>query len=156
MKCSILTVLFCQMLGVSASPVDASPIDKDALAKSYFSAWVKTQSPKATAEDIERYLDLLADDVGHQHLPYDVDASRHVVGKKEMRKGIMHYLGSHTRHSARLNTITHGFNLVVISYESASTGVHPQTAELIEQRYDTVEVLELVGDKVAVIRKYSE
>jgi len=39
---------------------------------------------------------------------------------------------------------------------SLSTGIHPQTKALIELQYQTLEVLEIEGGKVAVIRKYEE
>jgi hypothetical protein len=45
---------------------------------------------------------------------------------------------------------------VIIKYDTYAKGKHPQTAEVIEQSYDTVEVLELEAGKVSVIRKYSE
>jgi hypothetical protein len=46
--------------------------------------------------------------------------------------------------------------VVIIKYDTYSKGKHPQTGEVIEQSYDTVEVLELEAGKVSVIRKYSE
>jgi len=156
MRYAILVVLLSITLGLSAGASDENSSDKEALAKEYFAMWAKTQQPQATEEDIERYLAFLVDDVGHQHLPYDPDATRSVDGKKSLLKGMMYYLGSHTEYGATLNNITHGFNVVVIKYTTVSVGVHPQTGALIEQRYDTIEVLELEGDKVAVIRKYSE
>jgi hypothetical protein len=156
MRYAILVVLLSITLGLSAEASDEVGLDKGTWAKSYFSMWVKTQQPTATENDIERYLALLVDDVGHQHLPYDTDATRSAEGKSSLRKGMMYYLGAHTEYAATLINITHGFNVVVIKYTTVSVGVHPQSGALIEQRYDTVEVLELEGDKVAVIRKYSE
>ncbi len=156
MKYAILVVLLSITLGFAGETSSEGSLNKQAWAKDYFSMWVKTQQPTATEDDIERYLALLVDDVGHQHLPYDPDATRSADGKKNLTKGMMYYLGAHTEYAATLNNITHGFNVVVIKYRTVSVGVHPQTGELIEQRYDTIEVLELEGDKVAVIRKYSE
>jgi hypothetical protein len=40
-----------------------------ALGQKYFDLWVLTQEPFATKENINSYLDLLIEDVGHQHLP---------------------------------------------------------------------------------------
>ena len=67
-----------------------------------------------------------------------------------------YYLGAHTQYQATLTDVFSGHNVIVIKYFTQSEGVHPQNGENIAQAYDTVEVLELVGDKVAVIRKYSE
>lgn len=137
-------------------PTHADDIDLAAFGQAYFSAWTATQAPDATAADLENYLSLLADDVGHQHLPYDPDDTRHPTGKTNMREGMTDYLGAHTAYTAELGTVTPGYDVVVITYSTASSGVHPQTGETIEQSYDTLEVLEIEDGKVAVIRKYSE
>lgn len=50
---------------------------------------VATQAPEATTQDLENYLALLTDDVGHSHLPYVTDDSREPDGKQAMRKGII-------------------------------------------------------------------
>jgi hypothetical protein len=60
----------------------------------YFTAWSATQSPTAKLTDIDNYLSLLKDNIGHQHLPYDADDSREEDGKNAMRKGMQFYLGS--------------------------------------------------------------
>lgn len=52
--------------------------------------------------------------------------------------------------------MTIGYNVIVFKYSTKSEGIHPQSKELIKQEYNTVEILELENDKVAVIRKYSE
>ena len=135
---------------------DQESFDTRMFAQNYFDAWAATQSPQASAKDIEHYLGFLADDVGHQHLPYDPDANRDPEGKNKMREGMTYYLGAHMEYKSSLNEILPGFEVVVIKYDTYSKGKHPQTGEVIEQSYDTVEVLELEADKVSVIRKYSE
>ena len=67
-----------------------------------------------------------------------------------------YYLGAHMEYKSTLNEILPGFEVVIIKYDTCSKGKHPQTVEVIEQSYDTVEVLELEAGKVSVIRKYSE
>lgn len=47
-------------------------------------------------------------------------------------------------------------SFIAISYTTTSKGIHPQTKELIELQYQTLEVLEIEDGKVAVIRKYEE
>ncbi len=64
------------------------PVDLKAFALQYFNAMVATQAPNATKQDIENYLALLTDDVGHSHLPYVTDDSRLPDGKEAMRKGM--------------------------------------------------------------------
>ena len=134
----------------------AQAFNPEEFAKDYFKAWTATQSPTAKIEDLEQYLALLSDDVGHQHLPYDPDDARSSEGKKNMREGMIYYLGGHTEYSAKLISHTLGHGVVVIKYETSSKGIHPQTKEIIEQNFLTVEVLEIEDDKVSVIRKYSE
>ena len=136
--------------------VSADEVDLEKFTAEYFAAWVATQSPDATSDDIEHYLSFLSDDVGHQHLPYDPDDARHPDGKKNMRQGMTHYLGGHTKYQGNLIGHTTGYNVVIIEYDTASEGVHPQTKELISQNYRTLEVLEIENGKVSVIRKYSE
>ncbi|MDG1752686.1 MAG: hypothetical protein P8I03_13665 [Thalassotalea sp.] len=57
-------------------------------------------------KDIEYYLSLLIDDIGHQHLPFDSDDSRNSDGKSLMRKGMNHYLGRHTEYKGTLVSVT--------------------------------------------------
>jgi ketosteroid isomerase-like protein len=135
---------------------NAEEFNPDKFANDYFNAWVATQSPTATKHDLENYLSFLAEDVGHQHLPYDPDDSRSSTGKKDIREGMSYYLGAHTEYEGRLISHTEGHNVVVIKYESSSKGIHPQTKEEVSQQHLTVEVLEIENGKVSVIRKYSE
>ncbi|MCO4798842.1 MAG: nuclear transport factor 2 family protein [Colwelliaceae bacterium] len=125
-------------------------------AQKYFDLWTATQLPDSTPKDIDKYLDLLAQNVGHQHLPYDKDDSRNTDGKKNMKKGMLYYLGAHTEYSATLTSITLGHNVVVIKYDTVSKGFHPQLKKEVSFSFDTTEVLEIENGKVSVIRKYSE
>ena len=136
--------------------INAAEFNSKEFANNYFSAWTATQSPKATSQNIEHYLSFLTEDVGHQHLPYDSDDARNSDGKNNIQKGMSHYLGAHTEYTASVISITHGYDVVVIQYDTLAKGIHPQTKELITQRYRTLEVLEIENGKVSVIRKYSE
>jgi hypothetical protein len=149
-----ILISICMIL--IASTVNAAGFDAEQFAKDYFNAWTATQSPSATKKDIEHYLTFLSDDVGHQHLPYDPDGNRDPTGKKSMREGMTYYLGGHTEYSGKLISHTDGYGVVVIKYETSSKGIHPQTKQVIEQNYLTLEVLEIENGKVSVIRKYSE
>ena len=149
---SLLLTLFASM------PVLAEQEKFDAreFAQKYFDVWSSTQAPDASADDIEAYLSLLTDDVGHQHLPYDPDSARDPEGKNRMREGMTYYLGAHSEYRSSLDEVLVGFDVVVIKYSSFVKAIHPQTDELIERSGEMVEVLELENDKVSVIRKYSE
>lgn len=153
MKTLISIISLTIAIGISAF---ASESDNEAFAQEYFHAWAASQNPDAEMSDIETYLIFLTDDIGHQHLPYDPDDSRAAKNKESMREGMKFYLGAHTKFKADLIKVSVGHNVVVLKYSTESEGVHPQTGELITQKYDTVEVLELEGSKVSVIRKYSE
>ncbi len=151
---TIISILLWLTLG--GPSIQAAEFNAKEFAHSYFGAWTASQSPQATKEDIEHYLSFLTEDVGHQHLPYDPDDNRSTEGKNNMRKGMNHYLGVHTEYAGTLVSITLGYDVVVIQYDTVATGVHPQTKEVIVQKYQTLEVLEIEKDKVSVIRKYSE
>lgn len=144
------------LISSAINAAGAEAFNPEKFAKDYFNAWAATQSPTATKESIEHYLSLLTEDVGHQHLPYDPDATRGTDGKESMREGMNYYLGSHAEYEGSLIGYTVGHDVVVIKYETSSKGIHPQTKQVIAEHYLTVEVLELEKGKVSVIRKYSE
>jgi hypothetical protein len=152
----VFGLLMLTFLVSSTAFSDQESFDATSFAGSYFEAWSATQSPEASAGDIEHYLSFLSDDVGHQHLPYDPDAKRSPEGKNKMREGMTYYLGAHTEYESKLNEILPGFDVVIIKYETHVKATHPQSGEVIDQSYDTVEVLELETEKVSVVRKYSE
>lgn len=138
------------------SVVSAADFDHQQFAKDYFTAWTATQSPTANPADIEKYLALLTDDVGHQHYPYDPDDSRSPEGKANMREGMTHYLAAHTEYKGVLKTVIEDFNVVVIQYDTSFKAIHPQSKEVITDHYSTLEVLELENGLVSMIRKYSQ
>jgi hypothetical protein len=148
----VISLLFC--MSSFAKDLDSESAEK--LANQYYAAWIATQAPTANKKDIKNYLELLVDDIGHQHLPYDPIADRSPEGKSDMLTGMTYYLGGHTEYSSKLLSITTGYNVVIIKYLTDSKGKHPQTGELMVQSYNTIEVLEMENGKVSVIRKYSE
>lgn len=134
-----------------------SSFDLNAFGKLYFDKMVATQKPNATTRDLEEYLSLLTDDVGHSHLPWVVDDTRYSDGKEAKRKGMMFYLGAHTEYKAELlNVFTFNQSAVAIRYKHRAKGIHPQNNQPIEYTRTMMEVLEMDGEKVAVIRKYHE
>jgi ketosteroid isomerase-like protein len=147
----------CWIIALGAiSTVSAQEFDSDQFAKAYFNAWSASQSPSATAEDLEHYLSFLSEDVGHQHYPYDPDDSRAPTGKADMREGMTYYLGAHTEYKGQLISHLSGHDVIVIKYESWAKGIHPQTQQEVSIHDVTVEVLEIENGKVAVIRKYND
>ncbi|NMP31113.1 nuclear transport factor 2 family protein [Thalassotalea sp. M1531] len=134
-----------------------SSIDLNAFAKLYFDKMVATQMPNATKNELDEYLDLLSNDVGHSHLPWDVDDTRYPDGKEAKRKGMTFYLGAHTEYKAELlNVFIFNQSAIAIRYKHHAKGVHPQNNQSIEYTRTMMEVLEMEGGKVAVIRKYHE
>lgn len=153
MKLSLFIALFC----VFAVSAEEQPLDMKQLANTYFEAMVATQSPKATSKELDTYLALLVDDVGHAHLPWETDDSRNPDGKERMREGMTFYLGAHTEYKAELlNVFTFNDSAIAIRYKHHAKGIHPQNQQAIEYSKVMMEVLELEGNKVAVIRKYHE
>lgn len=134
----------------------AEELDLEKFGRDYFDAFVLSQKPEATAQDIENYLALLTSDVGYQHLPNAADDSRGQDNKQKMRKGMNYYLGAHTEFEAELLDVTTGMNVVILKYHASSKGFHPQLKKEVSFSSEQVEVLEIEGGKVSVIRKYSE
>ncbi len=148
----LLSVLFI----VSVSAVNAQT-DLEKLAQDYYHKMVATQDPTAKEEDIDNYLALLTDDVGHAHLPWVVDDTRYPDGKEKMKEGMMFYLGAHTEFKAELlNSFVFNTSAIAIRYKKWVKGIHPQSKEPIEYTSTIMEVLELEEDKIAVIRKYHQ
>jgi hypothetical protein len=140
-----------------ASTSTAGEFDLKKFAHTYFDTWVLTQAANATTKDMENYLALLADDVGHSHLPWYSDDSRLADGKESFRKGMTFYLAAHTEYKAELlDVFTFNSSAVAIRYRSSSKGIHPQTKEYFSDTEVMMEVLEIENGKVAVIRKYHE
>jgi hypothetical protein len=71
----IIAIIAIALIGLPLHST-ADEFDAELFAHSYFSAWTATQKPDATEKELEHYLGFLAEDVGHQHLPYDIDDSR--------------------------------------------------------------------------------
>ena len=144
-------------LSLSVTAATETEIDLNAFAQQYFKAMVATQAPDATAEDLENYLALLTDDIGHSHLPYVTDDSREPGGKQAMRKGMTFYLGAHTEHHAELlDVFTFNQSAIAIRYSNSAKGIHPQHKQAISYSQIMMEVLEMENGKVAVIRKYHQ
>jgi hypothetical protein len=138
-------------------PASASEIDLEKFAQTYFNTMVATQAPNATKEALEKYFSLLTDDIGHSHLPWVTDDSRLPDGKEAMRKGMLFYLGAHTEYSAKLlNVFIFNNSAVAIRYENTAKGIHPESKQPLAYTQTMMEVLEMEGDKVTVIRKYHE
>ena len=148
------SIMLCIALNVTS--INAADLGIEDFANDYFNAWTASQAPSATKQDIENYLSLLADDIGHQHLPYDPDDTRTKDGKSSMRIGMNHYLGVHTKYQGTLVDVMLGHDVIVLQYDTEATGIHPQSKELITLNFRTTEVLEIENGKVSVIRKYSE
>lgn len=156
MQKRLISILFiCVTFNVLSAEQES--VDLKAFANLYFDRFKATQSPDATKEDLENYLILLADDVGHTHLPWVTDDSRLPDGKQAMREGMTFYLGSHTEYTAELlDVFTFNDSALAIRYKHHAKGIHPQTKQMNEYTKTMMEVLEMEGDKVGVIRKYHE
>jgi len=152
-----LSLLFGVFVQLSTTvSAEESKFDYEQFIKVYFAAWTNVQKPNAKQEDLERYLALLTDDIGYQHLPYSNDDKREPGGKKRMRKGMTYYLGVHTEYKAKLVNFASGFNVVMIEYDTTAKGIHPDNGQQITINNRSFEVLEIENGKVSVIRHYSD
>ncbi|WP_237058450.1 nuclear transport factor 2 family protein [Microbulbifer sediminum] len=142
-------------LSTIASSAQETEFDAEKFANEYFQAFVATQRPNAKPEDIENYLSLLKDDVGHQHIPFDTDDSRSPDAKDRMRKGMTYYLASHDKYEAELiEVLSFGKNGVALRYNQEASGVHPDNGKRNSYTNHKLEILEIEEGKVAVIRIY--
>jgi len=132
----------------------AEDFDQENFALNYFEAWTATQSPHATKEDLEHYLSFLAEDVGHEHIPYDTDDTRYPDGKESMREGMTRYLGVHIEYHAKLIALTYGLNAVAIQFEVSKKAIRDPDQPIVSITYNSLELLEIENGKVSVIRKY--
>lgn len=149
-----ITIIFLILSGYVKA---AQTLDLSQFANNYFNQMVATQMPNATEQDVDNYLALLADDVGHSHLPWDIDDTRYPTGKQDMKTGMMYYLNAHSEFNAELlNVFTFNSSAIAIRYIKTGKGVHPQTKQSIAFSRTFMEVLELEDGKVAVIRKYHQ
>lgn len=152
-KLLIMTVL---LVSAFQSHAD-NTFNLKAFAQTYFDKMTATQAPNATKADLEAYLALLTDDIGHSHLPWVTDDSRLPDGKALMREGMTFYLGAHTTYEAKLlDVFTFNHSAIAIRYRNKVTGVHPESKQKIAYAQVMMEVLELENGQVAVIRKYHE
>jgi len=152
-----LIVAALSLLVVCSVPAQSYQSEMEQIAQNYFEMMVASQAPDATEKELENYLALLTDDVGHQHLPYETDDSRSADGKQSMRKGMTFYLGAHTEYNAELlNLFTFNDSAIAIRYSHSAKGIHPQNNQAITYTSIMMEVLEIENGKVAVIRKYHE
>ena len=150
----VTTLSLLSIHSVQAEDIEAS---MEQIAQNYFKVMVASQAPNATEKQLEDYLALLTDDVGHQHIPYEIDDTRHADGKQQMRKGMTFYLGAHSEYSAELlNLFTFNDTAVAIRYTHSAKGVHPQSNQPVSYTSIMMEALEIEAGKVAMIRKYHE
>ena len=103
---------------------------------------------------MEEYLALLTDDVGHQHIPYDLDDTRIPNGKQKMREGMSHYLGKHIEYKSKLVGYSYGLNAIAIQYTVTLKAKRGPDSPVETMSYNAMEILEIENGKVSMIRKY--
>lgn len=133
--------------------------DLNELAMQYFEAKVATQQPDATKEDLEVYLALLTDDVGYEHKPYRLlenGTEETDNGKPRMREGMNFYLGGNEKFTADLVNVAVGHNAIAIQYSGTHEYRRGGEGPILKEKYNLMEVLEIVDGKVSIIREYNE
>lgn len=152
----LLTLVFL----LAAPQAQADDADNlRALAEQFFAAKVATQQPDATLEDLETYLALLADDVGYEHKPYrllDAGEQHTGDGKQRMREGMTYYLGGNEKFEVKLISISVGYNAIAIQYAGVHEYRRGGEGSILSEQINAMEVLEIVGGKVSIIREYRE
>jgi ketosteroid isomerase-like protein len=151
----VLVLLIAALLVGNPSLSSADEFDAEEFAHNYFEAWAATQSPQATQEDLEHYLSFLADDVGHEHIPFDTDDSRSPDGKQSIREGMTSYLGKHIEYRAKLVGVTYGLDAIAIQFEVFVKAKRGPDEPISSMTFNSLELLEIEDGKVSVIRKYN-
>lgn len=129
---------------------------KGEFARQYFAAWVATQQPDATPETLEKYLELLSDDVGYEHKPHRVLDADTTGGRQRMREGMTFYLGKNEGYQAELTSIVQGPGVVAIEYRGTHAFRRGGEGPVLNEAFTAVDVLEIIDGKVAIIRHYRE
>ena len=150
----IIFLVFWMIFTPSILAQDSS-FNPKTFAEQYFTAWTASQAPNATEKNLENYLALLTDDVGHQHIPYDPDDTRLPDGKQKMREGMTHYLGKHIEYKAEFVSYSYGLNAIAIQYNVSLKARRGPDSPIETMSYNTMEVLEIENGKVSMIRKYN-
>ena len=149
----LLSITASILIGFSLQ-ISAEEFDPQQFALDYFNAWAATQSPDATMADLEHYLSFLVEDVGHEHIPHDIDDTRHPDGKQTMKEGMTYYLGKHIEYHAKLIGITYGLDAVAIQFDVSKSATRGPDETITSMTYNSLVVLEIEAGKVSVIRKY--
>jgi hypothetical protein len=149
---SIAFICIC----ICTSYSQTTKINQKEFAKNYFAAYNKTQTPDATAADIENYLIFLTDDVALQHFPYDITDVREPNGKENIRKGMTRYLGGANTYTSKLIDIMYGHDVIIIKYKAVMTLLDKTTQKETIITRNMVDALELDNGKISIIRKYGK
>jgi hypothetical protein len=153
-------ILGSTCLLVTLGVANAGNLDElNELASQYFHAKVATQQPDASPEDLETYLALLTDDVGYEHKPYRLLEDGRAEtddGKQRMREGMTYYLGGNEKFTAKLESVAIGHNAIAIQYSGIHEFRRGGEGPILFENYIIMEVLEIVGGKVSIIREYQE
>ncbi len=145
----LIALLWC------ITEIRAEESNLEHLAQKYFQAKLATQQPNASEADLEAYLDLLSEHVGYEHKPYrplgEVEG-----GKQRMRKGMTYYLGKNERYDAELVSIAIGHNAFAIQYKGTHVFRRGGDGPILTEHFNTMDVLEVEGGKVSIIREYRD
>lgn len=150
----IILLAFSVFLSTSVL-AQGSDFNYQEFTKKYFAAWTASQAPNATEKELEEYLALLTDDVGHQHIPYDLDDTRMPNGKQKMREGMLHYLGKHIEYKSTLVNYSYGLDAIALQFTVTIKAKRGPDSPIETMNYNTMEALEIEDGKVSMIRKYN-
>ncbi|SMF15590.1 hypothetical protein SAMN02745866_01021 [Alteromonadaceae bacterium Bs31] len=141
---------------VSVSALGTEP-QLEKFAQAYFTAFVATQQDDATKADLESYLDFMAEDVGHTHIPFFSDEKRYKDGKDKLRQSMLPYLNKNTGFKAELiETRVFNETAIALRYSHSAVYVDAEKGKKSPWSYVMLEILEIENGKVGMIRKYHE
>lgn len=150
---SCIVLSFFMSTPVVAAATNTAKDVHDVLANAYFDAWIKSQGPSASEQDIDHYTSFLTDDAVWQHLPYAISDKREKGGRKKIKKGMMRWLGSHQLYKAKLLRLQASETFIMIEFTSSGV-LKNSDGELQLSAKHYIDILELAGGKVATVRRY--
>ena len=133
--------------------IHAEEPNLEQLAQTYFQARLATQQPGASETDLEAYLALLSENVGYEHKPYSLLGETN-GGKQRMREGMTRYLGKNEAYDAELVSIATGHNAFSIQYKGTHVYRRGGEGPILTKHFNAMDVLEVEGGKISIIREY--
>lgn len=145
------------LLVLASTGVYGEEVDLDNFARQYFSAFVDFQLPEANSDVLDKYLDYLAVDVGHTHMPFRKDDTKYADGRDRYRKDLLSMMGKNKKLKAKLLEVrVFNTTAVALRFELSATYVDTDKDIVSPWSFVLTDILEIEDGKVSMIRRYHD